>query len=60
VIAVESMLKDELNQDGARALLNLATISATQSERGREILIKFCSWLLQSAWKADSDLIGCY
>jgi len=42
------MLKDELNQDGARASPNLATRSATHSDRGRQILMKILQLVARS------------
>ena len=42
------MLKDELNQDGARALLSLATRSATQSDLWRQILMNILQLVAHS------------
>jgi hypothetical protein len=48
MIAVECMLKDEVNQVGALASLNLATRSATKSDRGREILMNILQLVAHS------------
>lgn len=48
MLAVKCVLNDELNQDGARASLNLATRSATQSDLGRQIVMKILQLVAHS------------